>query len=218
MNSKTKKAGLIFWLIVTIVPVIGLVIGLMSPEGFLETQNIWRDRVVSFGVLAPLGLVLIQVLQVVIAPINHYVIGVLGGFLFGPYFGGLLNYIGRTIGHVIAFFIARFAGRRVAERFVSIETLNKYDRYVSDKSVLLFLAYFLPVFPDDEISYIAGLSKMDTKKFIAANLFGQVGGSLGLAYIGAGISTRDTLFWVLFTSSFIAFVLFWWLSRRKVLA
>lgn len=52
----------------------------------------------------------------------------------------------------------------------------------------LFLIYFLPVFPDDEIIYLVGLSKMKFKNFLGATLFGRVGGMFGMAFVGATIA------------------------------
>ena len=67
---------------------------------------------------------------------------------------------------------------------------------------------------DDEMSYITGLSKMKFNQFFLANIFGHIGGSLGLAYVGSGISYKDTLFWVLAITSLIAFLLLWRLMKR----
>lgn len=215
MNKYTKQVTLIFWLIVTIIPILGIAWGLTYPEGFSVSQEGWRNRISTFGLLAPLAFVAIQALQVIITPISHYSIGVIGGFLYGPWLGGLLNYIGRIIGHLAAFFIARLFGRKFAERFVSEKALEKYDRYVSDKSLILFFMYYLPIFPDDELSYLAGLSKMDFRLFLFANIFGHVGGSIGLAYIGSGINTKDPLFWILTFSVLIGFPIVYWLMKKK---
>ena len=54
--------------------------------------------------------------------------------------------------------------------------------------------YFLPLFPDDEISYLAGFSKLGFKKFLIVILFGHIGGSLGLAFLGSGLSYKHPLF------------------------
>src|SRR3989344_8596399 len=179
--NKSKIISILFWAIITILPMLGIVLSLTDPQSFSAAQSVWKERIEIFGVLAPLAFILIQALQVVITPISHYSIGVIGGFLYGPYLGGLFNWTGRMIGHVIAFFIARSLGRKVAEKFVKKETLDKYDRYISNKSLILFILYFLPLFPDDELSYLAGLSKMKFRMFFLANFFGHVGGSLGLA-------------------------------------
>ncbi len=213
--SKLTRASFVFWLIVTIIPIVGIVLGVTGVVDFYATQEELRDAMAIFGLFTPIAFVLLQAVQVVITPISHYSIGIIGGFLYGPYLGGLLNWVGRIIGHLVAFFLARSLGRKVASRFVSEKTLQKYDGYVSDKSLILFLFYFLPVFPDDEMSYLAGLSKMKFRSFFFANLFGHVGGSLWLAYIGSGINIRDTLFLTLTVVSFVAFLLLWWLVIRK---
>lgn len=212
--KKTKQVTFVFWLLVTIIPILGIIISLSDPEIFIASQNIWREYVLAFGILAPLAFVLIQALQVIVTPISHYSIGVLGGFLFGPFLGGFYNWVGRMIGHIVAFFLARKLGRPVVDRFVDAQVLEKYDRLVSDRPLLLFLIYFLPVFPDDEISYLVGLSEMRFKTFLFANIFGHVGGSLGLAYIGAGIGSKDTPFWILTMLTFVGFFIFWFLVRR----
>lgn len=213
--DRRKLAGIIFWLIVTVLPIAGLFFAVFDPQTFTDSQDFWRSKIASAGIFGPLLFVLIQALQVVLTPISHYTIGAIGGFLYGPWVGGLLNWMGRIIGHLTAFFLARTIGRPIVTRFVASETIEKYDRYTSDKSLVLFLFYFLPLFPDDEISYLAGLSKMKFRIFLLANMFGHVGGSFGLAYIGSGIDTRDPLFWILFVITLVGFPLVWYLLRGK---
>jgi uncharacterized membrane protein YdjX (TVP38/TMEM64 family) len=214
-NQTRKIASRVFWVLITIIPIIGLILSFTDPVSFYETQEQFRDKIATIGILAPLFFIILQALQVIITPISHYSVGVAGGFLYGPFLGALLNYIGRVIGHIIAFFIARLLGRKVAEKFVAQKTLEKYDKYVSGQSLILFLIYFLPIFPDDEISYLAGLSKMKFRMFFFANVFGHVGGSLGLAYLGSGIDTKDTLFWVLSVVTLAGFPILWWLMRKR---
>jgi len=216
-QSKTalKWTGYIFWLVVTIIPIAGLIISLVSPVQFYAEQNQWREFVQQFGFYSPLIFILIQAVQVIITPLNHYSVGFMGGFLYGTWLGALYNYIGRILGHIIAFFIARLLGRPLVKRFVSQKTIDKYDKYVSNKSLILFLFYFLPLFPDDEISYLSGLSKMKTKWFVLANVFGHVGGSLSLAYLGSGISSKDPLFWILNIVTLLGFPILWYLFRKN---
>src|SRR3989338_6939430 len=213
--KKYASPTFIFWLIVTIIPIIGIIISITDPQNFNQAQEVWRGRIVVFGVFAHLAFILIQALQVIITPISHYSIGVIGGFLYGPYLGALFNWIGRMMGHITAFFIARFFGRKIAEKFVKQETLDKYDRYISNKSLILFILYFLPLFPDDELSYLAGLSKMKFRMFFIANFFGHIGGSLGLAYIGSGVNTKDPLFWILSAVTLVGFPALYWLLKKK---
>lgn len=217
-----KKATYIFWILITALPILGLFFSLSDPKEFLNVQEVWRQRIAVFGAFGPIVFVLFQALQVIIAPISHYTVGAIGGFLYGPFLGGFLNWIGRVIGHIIAFFIARIWGRQVVEKFVNKKDIDKFDKLVSGsreaspQSIILFLIYFLPLFPDDEISYIVGLSKMKKRVFILANAFGHVGGALSLAYLGSGIDTKDPYFWILFLSTLAGFPIIWLIIRRRL--
>src|SRR3990167_11009408 len=113
--NKSKIISILFWAIITILPMLGIVLSLTDPQSFSAAQSVWKERIEIFGVLAPLAFILIQALQVVITPISHYSIGIIGGFLYGPYLGGLFNWIGRMIGHVIAFFFSPFFFKKISK-------------------------------------------------------------------------------------------------------
>jgi uncharacterized membrane protein YdjX (TVP38/TMEM64 family) len=227
-DPKRKRiVSLLFFYGLTAIAIAGFVWALVAPKDF-EGTRLWFQSVASpLGVLAPLAFVALQALQVVITPISHYAIGMLGGFLYGPYLGGLLNYIGRLIGHVVAFQIARKFGRPRVERYVDQSMIEKFDRYLAGKeldgfnaqSMVLFLIYFLPLFPDDEISYIVGLTKMKFWTFFMCNVLGHLGGAFSLAYLGSGkVSSSDPLFWILLVSTVIGAIGMLFISRRPTSA
>ena len=184
----------------------------MYPSSFFGSQERIRDFVGN-GIWAPVILILVQIVQVIFTPVSHYAVGLAGGFIFGPWYGFLYNYIGRVIGHTIAFFISRTFGRHVVEKLVRPEVLAKYDKFW-DKggSFLLFLVYYLPLLPDDEMSYIAGTSKIKFWPFMIANLLGQTGGSLTLAYLGAGEKLNNMTAGIIFVVGIITLILsyIWW--------
>lgn len=224
MNTR-KKIGSTFWVIITLIAILGLIWSFISPTDFNKWQGISRNLINKFRYFGPFVFILIQALQVIITPISHYIVGAIGGFLYGFFWGGILNYIGRVIGHITAFFLARKFGRKILEKYVKEDVIEKYDAILSGEnkdekvtiqSLILFLIYFLPFFPDDEISYLVGASKMSTKLFILANLFGHLGGSFSLALIGNGISTRDPWFWILTIVTLIGFPIIWFMLRLSV--
>jgi len=218
MNTK-KRAAYLFWLVITIVPILGLIWSIMSPKDFESWQVVSRNWISRFGVFGPLVFVLIQAMQVIITPISHYTVGAIGGYLYGPYVGGILNYIGRLIGHWVAFCIARRFGRSYITKHLDEKTIRRYDKIFSGEvngnrggnlqPLILFLIYFLPLFPDDEISYLVGASNMSKRPFILANIFGHLGGAFSLAYLGSGVNTKDVLFWILTISTLAGFPIIW---------
>ena len=221
-----KHLTWLLWLLITLIPIAGLIWSLVSPDNFEYYQTIARNWAITFGIVAPLFFILVQALQVIIAPISHYTVGAIGGYLYGPWLGGLLNYVGRMIGHMCAFIIARKLGRPILKKIAPDDFIEKYDKIIGGvgtdgkvnklQPTILFLIYFLPLFPDDEISYIVGASKMKCKPFFLANLFGQAGGSLSLAYLGSGVSTNDPLFWILSISTLLGFpIIFFLINKNK---
>lgn len=213
MSKKLK----ILLLILSFLPVVGLVVyGYSNTWGFFGSVENIQKFVKQYALLAPLVFIAIQILQVVLTPINHYVVGVAGGLLFGGWLGGLYNWIGRVIGHLIAFYLSRTFGRRLVKRIVGEKMLAKYDKiWERNGGFYLFLIYFLPLFPDDEISYITGISKMKAKVFFIAAVFGHLGGAFGLAFVGAGIGQRSPVtiaIYILLTVGCVSL----WLFRKRV--
>ncbi|MBT7928724.1 TVP38/TMEM64 family protein, partial [Candidatus Peregrinibacteria bacterium] len=192
--KKTKLT----WYIITIIPIVLLILGYIYPSSFFGSQEAIRDYVNQFGVFAPVMFIILQIAQVVLAPISHYTVSIAGGFIFGTWLGFLYNFIGRVIGTAIAFYIGRYLGRKIIKHIVKPETIKKYDYYFDKGKLLLFLAYFLPLFPDDELSYLAGISALKPRIFLPLMIIGHVSGSLALAYVGNGIkSVKEPLFIIL---------------------
>ncbi len=218
IKNSSRYIGLIFWVLITVIPIIGIILSLIDPISFFSTQEQIREFSSKYDNWAPILFIALQILQVVVAPLSHYSVGYMGGFLYGPILGGIYNYIGRVIGHLIAFGLSRSIGSPIVRKFVPSQTIAKYDKFVSNRADVLFLVYFLPLFPDDEISYLVGLSKMRFNWFLIANLLGHVGGSLSLSYMGSGIDTKDPYFWVLFISTLAGFPILFYLARRKPVA
>lgn len=213
-RSTAKRAALVFWVIITVIPIIGILASIFHPISFYDTQDEARAFAERFGSWGPAAFILIQAVQVVVTPISHYSLGYMGGFLYGPMWGTVYNYIGRLIGHLIAYFIAFRLAEPLIRRWVPPETLARYQHVVSKRADMMLIMYLLPLFPDDELSYMAGLARMPFRSFLIANIFGQLGGSLGLAYIGSGINTKDVVFWVLLIMVIAGYPLLWFMGRR----
>ena len=134
-------------------------------EEYLERSGSWMS--VLF--------VLLQFAQVVLLPIPSTVTVVAGSALFGPLVGSLYSLLGIMIGSLVAFLIGRYAGYRVVAWIVGQETLDKWLRKIKGKDKLFLSAMFLlPVFPDDVLCFIAGLSSMSVWFFLAVILISRV--------------------------------------------
>ncbi|MEA1909498.1 MAG: hypothetical protein U9M89_00500 [Patescibacteria group bacterium] len=62
MNKKTTS--LIFWIIITIIPIAGLVLGVVNPEVFQQSQDILQSKIIAYGIWAISGVTLIGFISI----------------------------------------------------------------------------------------------------------------------------------------------------------
>jgi len=70
-----------------------------------STLDSIQNFLLQFGIWTPLAFFLLQLLQIIIAPIPGGTIGLVGGALFGTVGGFLLSVSGTIIGSSVVFFI-----------------------------------------------------------------------------------------------------------------
>lgn len=134
-------------------------------QAYLKKAGVWMS--VLF--------VLLQFLQVVVLPIPSTVTVVAGAALFGWLKGSLLSLLGIVLGSLTAFWIGRFAGHRVVAWLIGKDTLEKWQKKIRGKDKLLLSAMFLlPVFPDDVLCFVAGLSSMSLWLFLGVIFVSRV--------------------------------------------
>lgn len=152
-----------------------------------------RDELVGLinkaGLLAPLIYIILQVVQVVVAPIPGQIVGGVGGFLFG-HWGILWTTIGSFIGFWLVFLIARKFGRPLIEKIFKKPAVEKFDFIINAKgsALIIFAIFLLPGFPDDLVCYIAGLTKLPMRKLMLISILGRFPTIVLTNYIGMGIN------------------------------
>ncbi len=152
---------------------------------FLDKERA-REFLESLGPGAFLGFILLQVTQVVFAPIPGEVSGILGGYFFGVLWGIVLSTIGLTIGSYIAFALSRHFGRPLVEKLVDKAILDRFDYVLHKKGlVVIFLLFLLPGFPKDYLCLILGLGHLTTLEFLTVSTVGRVFGTV-LLTLGGG--------------------------------
>jgi uncharacterized membrane protein YdjX (TVP38/TMEM64 family) len=139
----------------------------------------------SLGAWGFAGFILLQVVQVVAAPIPGEATGVLGGYLYGPAVGVVLSTVGLTLGSYIAFTLSRYFGRPLTDKFVDAKTMERFDYLLLHKGLfLVFLLFLIPGFPKDYLCYILGLGHLTTLEFLVIATTGRFLGTMLLTLGG----------------------------------
>jgi uncharacterized membrane protein YdjX (TVP38/TMEM64 family) len=165
----------------------------------LSDQAFVSSYVQSYGALAPLVLAFFQVLQVIVAFIPGHVFVIAGGYIYGLPWGLLFNVICVVSASQLGFMLARWFGRPIVHRLAPKETIEKWETIAEKQGFLFFtIAFVLPVFPTDVMNFVAGLTGISPKKFLAANFLGRFPSVLLLTLIGShGLELSNTVWFLL---------------------
>lgn len=131
-----------------------------------------------------------QMLQVVVALIPGGVIQILGGVLFGKFFGTILCFLGILLGEILVFAVVRKFGMPVVEAFIDKKGIKKFD-FLNDSKKLeitVFILFLIPGVPKDVLTYIAPLTKIKPIPFLVISLIGRMPAIILSTVFGANLS------------------------------
>jgi uncharacterized membrane protein YdjX (TVP38/TMEM64 family) len=158
---------------------------------FSDREQI-RNLISSFGSSAPPVFILIQVLQVLFAPVPGEATGFIGGYLFGALPGFIYSSIGLTVGSWINFIIGRFLGERFVRKLIPAQKFQKIDGMIKRQGVVfLFILFLFTGFPKDYLCLALGLSTLPIKIFILLTGIGRMPGTFALSLQGASLYEQN---------------------------
>lgn len=147
-----------------------VVLFVMQKSGFfavVETPERFAEYLEKSGKWMPIAYIVLQFLQVLILPIPSFVSTMAGVALFGALPTLLYSYCAIVPASIIAFFFGRKLGRKAVVWMIGESTLVKWQSKLKGKDNLILTSMFLlPLFPDDILCFVAGLSSMSNKYFL----------------------------------------------------
>lgn len=154
---------------------------------FLTDRDALRELILGAGPWAPAVYMLLQLTQVVIAPIPASVIGLAGGYIFETFWSTVYAMIGTTLGFWVVFVISKKYGRRVMKYFVPPRSVEKYDNLATSKGGFVFVAlgFLFPFIPDPVLGYIAGTTPISTRVLMIIAIVMRTPGVLMTSLVGS---------------------------------
>ena len=159
---------------------------ILQKTGFLEIfedSERYKEYLEKAGVWMPVVYIILQYLQVIILPIPGFVSTVAGVALFGPLKAMLCSLVGVILGSLTAFGIGRKLGYKAVAWMVGKDDLDKWQKKIKGKDNFILTAMFiLPLFPDDILCFVAGLSSMNWQYFVVMIVISRLIGIAGTCY------------------------------------
>ena len=130
--------------------------------------------------------VFLQFLQVTFLPIPSTISTLAGVLIYGPLQAALLSLAGILLGSVFAFWLGRVFGRKLVSFMVGKDTCNKWADFLTNAKYSFFIMMILPMFPDDVLCLVAGITNMSWTFFVVTNLIARPIGVVMTCYLGSG--------------------------------
>jgi len=174
------KKPLIF---ISLIVLLGLAAWQLPLGSWLEQALIWVEANKSIAWIV-FGILYIAAI-VFLLPASIFSLA--AGYVFGLFQGWVLVVVTATIGATLAFLVGRTLLRDwVLKRASKMENFADLDEAVSQKGFLIvFLTRLSPVFPFSLINYVYGITKIKTRDYSLATLFGILPGSFLYVYFGS---------------------------------
>lgn len=147
-----------------------------------KLQNI----ILSWGFWGRFGFVMLQLLQVTFIPLPSTVTIIAGTLVYGPLQASLLSLAGILLGSMLAFLLGKVFGKKLVVFMVGEKTCKKWADFLSNAKYSFFIMMLLPIFPDDVLCLVAGLTNMSWTFFTVTNLIARPIGIFTVSYFGSG--------------------------------
>jgi len=135
------------------------------------------------GTAAPLLFMLIYAIGTIFF-LPGSVLTLLGGALFGPYWGTFYNLTAATIGAMLSFLIARY----LASDWVTQKTGGRMKQLMSgvENEGWRFVAFtrLVPLFPFNLLNYALGLTRISFSQYSIATYICMLPGAIAYTYLG----------------------------------
>lgn len=145
-----------------------------------------QNVILSWGFWGRFGFVMLQLLQVTFIPLPSTVTIIAGTLVYGPLQASLLSLAGILLGSMLAFLLGKVFGKKLVVFMVGEKTCKKWADFLSNAKYSFFIMMLLPIFPDDVLCLVAGLTNMSWTFFTVTNLIARPIGIFTVSYFGSG--------------------------------
>ena len=154
----------------------------MMHRGQLDVAAL-EVQIGNLGLLAPLGFMVVFALATVLF-VPGVVFSLIGGALFGPFWGTLYNLLGASLGATLAFLAARY----IASDWVARKSAGRLKQLIAGVEAegwrFVALTRLVPLFPFNLLNYALGLTRIRLAHYVIATLICMAPGAAAYTWLG----------------------------------
>ena len=188
-------------------------IKLVRTEDGREQLEVFIASYKIFGIFIFLFLQALQVVVAVIPPIQ-----IVGGMLFGGFFGGILSCAGVFIGASAVFWLVKIFGKPLVEALVNKKNIKKFSLFENEERLehILFILYLIPGVPKDALTYLVPLTKISFRKFVLYVMPARIPAIMISTFLGSNLRGGNMIASGILLGVFVVLAVFGILFKDKI--
>lgn len=207
----------LFLAVVLISVVLGLVLAGRQVWYLFRNPEEVRALLKGWGVWAPLGVFVLQLIQIVVAPLPGNVMAFVGGYALGFWPTVVWLMFGVLAGATVAFLIARIFGRRLLKLFVPAAALERFDSFILHRGTFyIFLLLLVPNPLGDWVYYLAGLTGVPLLFFLLLVLIARLPSNILECAVGASATRFGFREWLVLLLVVAVLAGIYLLNQRRI--
>lgn len=165
-----------------------LVLGTMFLAPYISSPEQVKETILQFH---HTGWIIFLLLATAAGPLpipsTAVVLG--GGYIYGTTVGGVLSYVGLILGGIISFYMIRLGGRPLLEKLVDHHHRVHFYHLLNQRGhVFVLFTFAIPIFPNDIICLLLGLTHMRFRTLLGLLALGSVPRAILVAALGSELS------------------------------
>lgn len=196
-ESTSSLTGRLFLVAFVLLTILTLIYFDFTTYFSLETVKTHRDRLLQltethypFAVAAFIGT---YVVQTACSLPGATIMTLLGGFLFGSVLGMFFVNVGATAGATLAFLAARYLLQGWVQRTFGDRLAALQEGFAKNAFSYLLTLRLIPLFPFFVVNLLSGLTRVNTRTYVAATSLGIIPGSFVYTYAGSQLGSINSL-------------------------
>jgi uncharacterized membrane protein YdjX (TVP38/TMEM64 family) len=168
----------------------------------------------TFGALGPVMIIFGMMVQMFLFVVPNILLMMIAIVSYGPVWGFVISFVGVFAASSLGYYIGSKLSKVTLSKFVSFSSQQKIGEFIRDYGVGAIVITRLSSFSNDGLSIVAGLLKMNYRRYILATLTGITPLIVLLAIFGKNEKIEWALLWIAI-ASLIMLIIYIILDRRR---
>jgi len=161
-----------------------------------ENEERIRQWVAQFKLAGPVMLILIMIAQMFLFVVPNVFVMMVAIISYGPFWGSVIAFLGVFASSSTGYMIGKYLGPVTVHKLMNEKVRRKTSEFIKRYGVTAIAITRISSLSNDSLSIVAGLLKMNYRKYILATLAGITPLIILLAIYGKNGKILKALIWI----------------------